>query len=974
MATQQEVIKNFITALGKTTLSGEAALDAAVKASSDFSSMQELREKMIGDCKSINNASTFLRDKCGIFLNNLDTGAITGSDAGASSIKTQENIVLESGDLKDFTDNTFTVKGLTFTLEKNFSELNNAEKFIWQGLYTWWADKALDLIEESYGLNFTSNNVFFKSVTVNFEDNASTSWLAWNHWYDNDSDGKVDNVTITINTHYYGNIDLTNPNGQSSSTSFYLDKTLAHELTHTLTYASIMNSCDLPLYFKEGLAELTIGIDDERVTSLTNLAQNPTVLENTLNETSTNYAYASGYMLLRYLAKQASTRGQALSNITSQSLVGSANDDTLTNLAGNATVTGGNGNDSISNFDADNVTISAGNGADQIFVYGSKDSVNTGADDDYLYLYSNAYDATVTAPSGNNELHSAAQTALILAGNGDDYVYVYNNATNNTVDTGAGNDSIQSGGSNISISAGDGDDSIKLFTAATNTTVNAGKGDDLIDNRSSNGVLFIYNPSDGFDSVSGFKAKDTLQIGNGTSTYSSRTSGSDIILTVDDGNITLADAASLSAVNISGVKKTGNIITLTEGNDTYFTRSSTLGGATILGGAGDDSIYNGVAETVSIDAGAGKDTIYSRGSYSTLAGGDDADTITNNGGATSILGGAGDDSIYNGGYNSSISGGYGNDIIENRIGNAQIYGDDGDDRILNTSSNVTIFGGNGADSIEDHSASDSATLHGDAGNDTIKINGSNAQIYGDAGNDLISLGSYSKNATINGGAGNDIIRLSNGGNFIVFASDAGSDTVIGFTAEDSLSISGASSSQKSGSDVIIAVGNASLTLKDAASVSTFNDTTLTITNSTKSPMTMGAAIEVADASARTTGINLTGNALNNSIIGGSGADKIYGKDGADYLSGGSGNDSLAGGNGKDTLYGGAGKDKLFGNDGADKMYGDADNDTLTGGSGNDTLYGGVGNDSLVGDSGNDKIYGNEGNDYLSGGALRKCRK
>lgn len=54
----------------------------------------------------------------------------------------------------------------------------------------------------------------------------------------------------------------------------------------------------------------------------------------------------------------------------------------------------------------------------------------------------------------------------------------------------------------------------------------------------------------------------------------------------------------------------------------------------------------------------------------------------------------------------------------------------------------------------------------------------------------------------------------------------------------------------------------------------------------------------------------TGNALDNSIIGGNGGNTLYGGAGNDYLAGGSGNDVLVGGSGKDSLLGGGGADRF----------------------------------------------------------------
>ena len=50
------------------------------------------------------------------------------------------------------------------------------------------------------------------------------------------------------------------------------------------------------------------------------------------------------------------------------------------------------------------------------------------------------------------------------------------------------------------------------------------------------------------------------------------------------------------------------------------------------------------------------------------------------------------------------------------------------------------------------------------------------------------------------------------------------------------------------------------------------------------------------------------------------------------------------------------------------IYGDAGNDTILGGLGADLIYPGDGNDSVAGNAGNDVIYGSLGNDTLAGGA------
>lgn len=78
------------------------------------------------------------------------------------------------------------------------------------------------------------------------------------------------------------------------------------------------------------------------------------------------------------------------------------------------------------------------------------------------------------------------------------------------------------------------------------------------------------------------------------------------------------------------------------------------------------------------------------------------------------------------------------------------------------------------------------------------------------------------------------------------------------------------------------------------------------------------------------GLEGTGNALANILVG---------NDDANRLDGGAGNDRLEGNGGDDTLLGGAGNDLLFGGDGSDQLEGGGGKDRLDGGAGNDELVG-----------------------------------
>lgn len=148
---------------------------------------------------------------------------------------------------------------------------------------------------------------------------------------------------------------------------------------------------------------------------------------------------------------------------------------------------------------------------------------------------------------------------------------------------------------------------------------------------------------------------------------------------------------------------------------------------------------------------------------------------------------------------------------------------------------------------------------------------------------------------------------------------------------------------------------------------------------------------------------------NDTITGGSLADKINGDVGLDNLVGNDGNDTLSGGGNADTMNGGTGNDTLQGNSSADALIGGLGNDLLDGGSSNDkadysaasgpvtvdlasgtatgegndtlvsienvtgsavndTIGGNTANNVLLGGGGNDVLHGADGNDTLTGNA------
>ena len=316
--TPQTVIKNFMASLDNTTLSCTEALDEAINKVSNgkYATMNALIAQATLDCKD-HGSDKFLKDDCGIILGNADTGAITGWDANNANVKTAISVVPETGSYDTtFTDNSFSISGLTFTLEKGFNTLTDVQKRIWQGLYTWWAEEALDLIKESYGETFTFANASVKNITVKFV--TSGSFLAQVQSTYEGTGGTATKLELHINMKYYKNTDLDDVNGKSDDASAgYLDRVIAHELTHAIMSSTIDDFSQLPAYIKEGMAELTHGIDDERGNDISKLAGSASNLSKALSSaTSTSKvsvsgvnapSYAGGYILLKYMAKQLAT-------------------------------------------------------------------------------------------------------------------------------------------------------------------------------------------------------------------------------------------------------------------------------------------------------------------------------------------------------------------------------------------------------------------------------------------------------------------------------------------------------------------------------------------------------------------------------------------------------------------------------------------------------------------------------------------
>ena len=177
------------------------------------------------------------------------------------------------------------------------------------------------LIEQSYGndYRFDNPNASVNEMKVEFINDATSALALVGSTY-NVSNGRAVALTLRINMRYYNDLRADNVDGasdfnQGNIRAGYLDRTLAHEFTHAVMAANINHFNDLPAYLKEGTAEMTHGISDERSTDMKALAGDANKLLKSVNPNADANSvvvegvnapvYAGGFILLNYFAKQA---------------------------------------------------------------------------------------------------------------------------------------------------------------------------------------------------------------------------------------------------------------------------------------------------------------------------------------------------------------------------------------------------------------------------------------------------------------------------------------------------------------------------------------------------------------------------------------------------------------------------------------------------------------------------------------------
>ncbi|MBR1805453.1 MAG: hypothetical protein IJ774_03595, partial [Selenomonadaceae bacterium] len=265
-----DVMRTFVQSMANSSLDTDQKIDEAIKACSHFNSLQEVKNQIITDLQIAGDGETFLRDYCGIFLDNADTGAVTGWDAGGLTVKTTDDLLPTSYSDAYPPSTSFTKRGLTLIVPER-STLSENEQLIVQSLYTEDVENSLKLIEETYGFTFSDKPLSIPLYFV-YESDKAPAWAG------------VGGLTINTAHDYSGN---------------YI---IPHELTHVAQqHFGFFNY--MTDFMIEGMADITANGD---VRPVLELANDSSKLAKCLNGNNTGGdAYVSGVIFWRYLMRQA---------------------------------------------------------------------------------------------------------------------------------------------------------------------------------------------------------------------------------------------------------------------------------------------------------------------------------------------------------------------------------------------------------------------------------------------------------------------------------------------------------------------------------------------------------------------------------------------------------------------------------------------------------------------------------------------
>ena len=352
----------------------------------------------------------------------------------------------------------------------------------------------------------------------------------------------------------------------------------------------------------------------------------------------------------------------------------------------------------------------------------------------------------------------------------------------------AGDQTVPANGTfTVVVNGGGGNDALTVLGKSTeiaSATLNGEGGDDVLTGADTNDTL---NGGDGNDRVVGAKGTDTMNGGAGNDT---------LVWNNGDGSDTINGDAGNDGTEVNGSPTLGDTFTINPNagrikfqrtNLVPFTLDSSTERVQVNGLGGDDSLSAnagvGALTLLSVDGGAGVDTVNGSDGPDLILGGEGNDVLNGGGGDDRIVGDRGSD---------TMNGGAGDDTLvwNNGDGTDVINGDDGrDDVEVNgapAAGDAFTVQPNGARIRFDRTnlvpfsldIGSSETMHanGLGGDDTITVGdvgGYSVTAAGGSSNDTLTGGDSSE--TFLGGSGDDTINP--GGGIDVVSGDDGDDQV-----------------------------------------------------------------------------------------------------------------------------------------------------------------------------------------------------
>ncbi len=577
-----------------------------------------------------------------------------------------------------------------------------------------------------------------------------------------------------------------------------------------------------------------------------------------------------------------------------------------------------------------------------------------------------------------------------------DNVKTYTDAGDILVDALGGNDTIIA---NITgkarLNGGDGLDSLTGGNGAD--ILNGGSGDDTLIGGNGNDTL---DGGSGADIVSGGNGDDVYIVNDNNDTLTENfAEGTDTVKTglssyTLDNNIENLIGTALTVQTLTG-NALNNVITGGAGDDSI---DGAAGDDTMQGGLGDDTYtIDSLNDVVIENANSGNDSIRTSLVTYILSGNIENlrttgaaishsftgnalnNTITGGTLADILDGGAGDDSLNGGTGADTMTGGAGDDTFTvDNVGD--IVNENANEGIDTVRTNLATYAiGAAIENIIGTKGGGNQTLTGNSLDNTFSDNGTVNTFVGGAGNDSYVVDAVGDTVTENAAEGTDTVKtslntytLAANVEYMIGTLVGGGQTLTGNALDNTISDEGAANTMRGG------IGN------DTYIVETLGDTItenlnegLDSVRSTVASFTLSANIENLQGEAATSQ-TLTGNALDNLIVGGIAADTLDGATGNDTLKGGKGDDTYLVDTLADVIVENAGEgiDKvmtsllafsLVGN--VESLVGTASGQTLTGNALNNvisdtgaanTMLGGLGNDTYIIDSVSDVATENVG--------------